>query len=117
MRGMTLAAIAEACNGIYHGKEVYRDTEVTAITTDSRQVQPQGMFIAIKGARSDGHDFIRSCYENGVLCCITERELPEEDNPYIQVGSSLQALKDIDYRKCGKNKYERNYCFSVVKEV
>ncbi|MBO5459257.1 MAG: UDP-N-acetylmuramoyl-tripeptide--D-alanyl-D-alanine ligase [Lachnospira sp.] len=95
MKGMTLAAIAEACNGIYHGEEIYKDTEVTAITTDSRQVQPQGMFIAIKGARSDGHDFIKSCYDNGVLCCITEKELPGEDNPYIQVESSLQALKDI----------------------
>lgn len=95
MKGMTLAAIAKACNGVYHGKEAYKDTEVTAITTDSRQVQQQGMFIAIKGERSDGHDFIASCYEKGALCCISEKELDGEENPYIQVESSLQALKDI----------------------
>ena len=50
--------------------------EVSAITTDSRQIQPQGMFIAIKGARSDGHAYIDSCYEKGALCCISEQELP-----------------------------------------
>lgn len=95
MKGMTLAAVAKACGGIYHGSEAYKDAEVSAITTDSRQIQPQGMFIAIQGERSDGHDFITSCYEKGALCCISEKELPGEERPYIQVQSSLQALKDI----------------------
>jgi UDP-N-acetylmuramoyl-tripeptide--D-alanyl-D-alanine ligase len=95
MKGMTLQAIAEACNGIYHGSDAFLNDEVTAVTTDSRQIQAGGMFIAIKGERSDGHKFIASCFEKGALCCISEQELPEENNPYIQVESSLQALKDI----------------------
>ena len=53
------------------------------------------MFIAIKGARSDGHAYIDSCYDKGALCCISEQELLGEKRPYIQVESSLQALKDI----------------------
>lgn len=54
MKGMTLEAVAKACDGIYHGSDGDKIKEVSAITTDSRQIQPQGMFIAIKGARSDG---------------------------------------------------------------
>ena len=95
MKGMTLEAVAKACGGIYHGSDGNKIKEVSAITTDSRQIQPQGMFIAIKGARSDGHAYIDSCYEKGALCCISEQELPGEKRPYIQVESSLQALKDI----------------------
>lgn len=38
MRGMTLRAIAEACNGVYYGSEDNLDKEVTDITTDSRKV-------------------------------------------------------------------------------
>jgi len=34
MRGMTLRAIAEACNGVYYGSEDNLDKEVTDITTD-----------------------------------------------------------------------------------
>ena len=43
MRGMTLRAIAEACNGVYYGSEDNLDKEVTDITTDSRKVQNGGL--------------------------------------------------------------------------
>lgn len=95
MKGMTLEAVAAACSGIYHGSDSDKKKEVSAITIDSRQIQPQGMFVAVKGARSDGHTYISSCYEKGALCCVSEKELPGEERPYIQVESSLQALKDI----------------------
>ena len=43
MRGMTLRAIAEACNGVYYGSEDNLDKEVTDITTDSRKVRNGGL--------------------------------------------------------------------------
>ena len=46
MRGMTLRAIAEACNGVYYGSEDNLDKEVTDITTDSRKVRNGGLFVA-----------------------------------------------------------------------
>ncbi|MFR4337566.1 MAG: Mur ligase domain-containing protein [Lachnospira pectinoschiza] len=58
MRGMTLRAIAEACNGVYYGSEDNLDKEVTDITTDSRKVQNGGLFVAICGERTDGHQYI-----------------------------------------------------------
>jgi UDP-N-acetylmuramoyl-tripeptide--D-alanyl-D-alanine ligase len=95
MKGMTLGAMAEACNGIYHGADALRDRTVSSITTDSRKIEKDGLFIAIKGERSDGHSYIDACFNAGALCCISEKQLPEETRPYIQVRSSLQALKDL----------------------
>ena len=54
MRGMTLRAMAKACNGKYYGSEANLDKEVTDITTDSRKVVKDGLFIAICGERTDG---------------------------------------------------------------
>lgn len=95
MRGMTLRAMAKACNGKYYGSEANLDKEVTDITTDSRKVVKDGLFIAICGERTDGHKYIDGCFEAGALCVISEKELPEQENSYIKVKSSLQALKDL----------------------
>lgn len=54
MKGMTLRAMTQAVNGIYHGNGEDYDKEITAITIDSRKVAEGGLFIAIKGERSDG---------------------------------------------------------------
>ena len=62
MKGMTLRAMTQAVNGIYHGNGEDYDKEITAITIDSRKVAEGGLFIAIKGERSDGHDFICLLY-------------------------------------------------------
>ena len=53
------------------------------------------LFVPIKGARVDAHDFIDGVMEKGALCTLTERELGEKSFPYIKVNSSLQAVKDI----------------------
>ena len=67
MRGMTLRAIAEACNGVYYGSEDNLDKEVTDITTDSRKVQKERKFVAIWGERTDGHQFIDNCFNDVAL--------------------------------------------------
>ena len=95
MKGMTIRAMTQACHGIYHGDEGAVGIEISAITTDSRKIQKNGMFIAICGEKSDGHDYIGKCFDDGALCCISERELPGESRPYIQVESSLTALKQL----------------------
>ena len=92
---MTLANIAAACGGIYHGKEEDRNKEVLSITTDSRKAEPGSLFIAIRGERVDGHDFVDSVFEKGALCVLSEQELPEAEGNYILTASTLQAIKDL----------------------
>lgn len=95
MRGMTLRAMTEACNGIYYGSEDNLDKEITDITIDSRKVCEGGLFIAICGERTDGHKYIDGCFEAGALCVISEKELPKQQNSYIKVASSREALKEL----------------------
>lgn len=95
MKNMTLAAITKACNGIYHGSEELLAKIIQNVTIDSRKAETGSLFIAVKGERSDGHDYINSVFEKGALCCISERVLDNVTYPYIQVESTLQAIKDI----------------------
>ena len=49
------------------------DREITGIVTDSRKVVAGAMFIALKGLRSDGHDFIKTAIEAGASVIVAER--------------------------------------------
>ena len=95
MKNLTLRNIAKVCGGCYYGPETIADREVTDITTDSRKVQKGGLFVPIVGERVDAHKFIPQVMEAGALATLTEREPGPVDYPYIQVKSSLQAVKDI----------------------
>ncbi|MGI6012167.1 MAG: UDP-N-acetylmuramoyl-tripeptide--D-alanyl-D-alanine ligase [Ruminococcus sp.] len=95
MKNLSLRNIAKACRGTLHGSGEVLDTCVKSITTDSRKAEEGCLFIPIVGARADGHDYIGQVMEKGALCTLSERELENADFPYIQVESSLQAVKDI----------------------
>ena len=82
MKNLTLENIAKACHGTYHGESAYLSREISDVTIDSRKVTEGALFIAICGERSDGHDYISDIYEKGGLCCISQKELPEETHPY-----------------------------------
>lgn len=95
MKNLTLHNLAIACNGeLNNANEAVCDTEIENIEIDSRKVTKGSLFVAIKGERVDGHNFIQQCYEAGAVCVISEEEL-NTDRPYIRVERSLQAVKDI----------------------
>lgn len=95
MKNLSLIHLAQSCGGIYHGTEEQKDLCVTAITTDSRKATEGSLFVAIPGEKVDGHDFIGQVIAKGALAVVAERELGEVDFPYIQVTSSLDAVRDF----------------------
>lgn len=95
MKNMTLENIAQACGGTYIGSDEQRSVEIKGAVTDSRQVEEGYLFIPIKGARVDGHDFIVKVLAQGAAAVLSEKELADCPKPYILVKSSEQALKDI----------------------
>lgn len=95
MKNMTLENIARACGGEYIGAKEKRQDEIAGAVIDSRLVEPGFLFIPIKGARVDGHDFIPSVFEKGALAVLSEHKLPGAAGPYILVESSEQAMKQI----------------------
>lgn len=94
MKPFTLEQIINSCNGAYRGK-ADRSAFVTAIVTDSRNIQKGALFAAIVGERVDGHDFIEDCYQKGAVCVLCEKAPANPQIPYILVDSTLEAIKQI----------------------
>jgi UDP-N-acetylmuramoyl-L-alanyl-D-glutamate--2,6-diaminopimelate ligase len=70
------------------------DKKIASICFDTREVQPSCMFIAQKGTKVDGHDFIEQAIEKGAVCVVVER-LPQhlhDGITYILVEDSSNAL-------------------------
>ena len=95
MKNMSLQKIAAACGGTYCGSADLSEREVSSVVIDSRKAEKDSLFVAIKGARADGHSFIPQVMEKGALCAVSEQDLGDVPYPYIKVGSCEQALKDI----------------------
>ncbi len=68
--------------------------EVSGVESDSRQVQPGYLFVAVCGATVDGHRFIDKAIEQGATVVVCE-EYPAELLPdvwYVRVKNSAIAL-------------------------
>ena len=95
MKGMSLNQIACACQGVYTGDEALKNREVSGVVIDSRQAEPGCLFVAVKGARVDGHSFIPTVFAKGAAAVLCER-LPEHPaGPCILVDSCLEAIKRL----------------------
>lgn len=93
MEDLSICEIVEAAHGVLMNFE--EEFEVSGVSIDSRKTNPGDMFIAIKGEKFDGHDFIEKAAENGAVLAVTQR-LPERCKiPYILVEDTLKALQDI----------------------
>lgn len=70
---------------------------VGALTLDSRQVADGVLFFAVRGEKSDGHDYIDKAVETGASAVVCER-MPEriaKGVAYVQVADSHAAVGQI----------------------
>ncbi|HEX7691658.1 MAG TPA: UDP-N-acetylmuramoyl-L-alanyl-D-glutamate--2,6-diaminopimelate ligase [Sediminibacterium sp.] len=79
-----------------HLKQVAGSTAVpvSSIEIDSRKVKPGSVFVAIRGAQSDGHAFISKAVEQGAAAIVCE-EMPAalaENMVYIVVNNTHEAV-------------------------
>lgn len=66
---------------------------VTGISIDSRTLAPGDLFVAIKGAKYDGHRFIAAARRAGAVgVVISDQSKPPTQFPYLQVASPRAAL-------------------------
>jgi UDP-N-acetylmuramoyl-L-alanyl-D-glutamate--2,6-diaminopimelate ligase len=71
-----------------------KDRTISAIEFDSRKVIKDSLFIAVRGYKSDGHDFIKSAIDSGAIAIICEilPEKPLNDICWIKTTDSAKAL-------------------------
>ncbi len=85
----TLDAILEATGGRAEG--VATDV-INSISIDSRELGPDALFVAIKGDRFDGHDFVDTALANGAAAALVNRDAGPGR---IIVNDALGGLGDI----------------------
>lgn len=67
---------------------------INRVSIDSRDVDENTLFFAIKGERFDGHDFIKDVAEKGVGAIVSHKKV-ECDAPIIYVKDTKDALLDF----------------------
>ncbi|HEX6037106.1 UDP-N-acetylmuramoyl-tripeptide--D-alanyl-D-alanine ligase [Longimicrobium sp.] len=67
--------------------------EFTGISTDTRHIAPGSLFVALRGANFDGHDYLAQAAQSGALAAIVSRaEGAPEGMPLFVVPDTLHAL-------------------------
>jgi UDP-N-acetylmuramyl-tripeptide synthetase len=92
----TLQQLANAisCPGFDPTK--FPDRVVTAVTGDSRRVRPGSIFVAMNGAKQDGHAYVGQAVQKGCCAVVVEQEVTVTgDTPVIRVADSHQAYGQL----------------------
>lgn len=78
------------------------DIIINGITYDSRRVKQDYLFVAVKGFKQDGHDFIKKAIERGAAAVVMERqaEIPG-DVAWVVTADSRLALALLSARFYG----------------
>ena len=76
------------------------DSEVQSVVTDSRSLTCElgaaPLFVAMRGANHDSHDFVAQMRDRGVWAFLTEREVPVAAGcGYVVVENAIEALQRL----------------------
>ncbi len=94
MMPITIRELERAVGGVWQAPGEGM-ASISAVSTDSRSIEPGCLFIPLAGERFDGHRFIDAALDAGAAGVLCAR-LPEElrsDKFYIQVEDTRLALK------------------------
>jgi len=74
-------------------KKTIANKHITGIHYDSRKIEPDNLFVAIRGHKTDGHQFISQAINNGACAIVSEETLSDNLNCIsIKVPDSRKAM-------------------------
>lgn len=73
---------------------VVGDAQISGVTSDSREVSPGAVFVAVSGTRADGANFALDAVRRGAAALVVKKgaAMPEVAVPVLQVADSRHAL-------------------------
>jgi UDP-N-acetylmuramoyl-tripeptide--D-alanyl-D-alanine ligase len=93
MEVKTVGEIAKMASGVVFGPA---SGVVKSVSTDTRSIQPGQLFVALRGERFDGHEFLAGALEQGAAAALVERVDHSLPNlPQIQVSDALIGLQTL----------------------
>lgn len=84
---MTLQRVAQAVHGQQHGADVM----VKGVSTDTRTMSAGELFVALIGARFDGHQFVDEAAQQGAAAALISHKVAT-DLPTVVVQDTTRAL-------------------------
>jgi UDP-N-acetylmuramoyl-tripeptide--D-alanyl-D-alanine ligase len=92
MSMMRLSEAANALEATLQGQDVAFDS----VGTDTRALGPRALFVALRGERFDGHDFLQQAAQQGAVAALVDRSGAGETAPaamsLVVVDDSRKAL-------------------------
>lgn len=106
MQEFTAYEVLEASGGKFIKEAA---AKVTDVIIDSRKAKSGSLFVAIKGERVDGNDYIEAAFEKGASVCICDKDMDAKgEGALIRVENSALALGKI------ANRYKMKYNVPTV---
>ncbi|AKG20675.1 UDP-N-acetylmuramoyl-tripeptide--D-alanyl-D-alanine ligase [Calothrix sp. 336/3] len=68
---------------------------ITGIQTDSRIIQSGEIFVAFRGEKFDGHDFVSTAIAKGAVAAIVDFDYNHPQFPLLQVENTLTAYQQL----------------------
>lgn len=103
MMARTLAAVAREV----HGQLAGPDASFGGVSIDSRKLDAGDLFVAIKGERSDGNDFVGDAHSRGAAGALVAR-LSDVELPQVEVADTTYAFGEM------ARAWRRNFDIPVV---
>jgi UDP-N-acetylmuramoyl-tripeptide--D-alanyl-D-alanine ligase len=82
--------------------------DVRRVTTDTRNVQPNDIFFALKGDNFNGNHFARQALEAGASLVVVDEEVGFDSDQLVRVEDSLKALQAL------AKQYRETFSFPVI---
>jgi hypothetical protein len=70
------------------------DLAISALCEDSRKADEKALFVAIVGARSDGHDYLAAAYERDISLCDFLAAMLVSYETTIRIGAAIMDYYD-----------------------
>ncbi|MBB3104644.1 UDP-N-acetylmuramoyl-tripeptide--D-alanyl-D-alanine ligase [Azomonas macrocytogenes] len=88
LEAMSLSRLQDALSARLIGD----DAAFSAVSTDSRAIEPGQLFVALVGPRFDGHDYLAEVASKGAVAALVSREMENPPLPLLLVSDTRLAL-------------------------
>jgi UDP-N-acetylmuramoyl-tripeptide--D-alanyl-D-alanine ligase len=97
MNSLSLSQVADSLNGVWRGTDV----SFSSVSTDSRTLVENDLYIALKGPRFNGHEFVEQAINKGAVAVMVS-EPQSVAIPQLQVSDTRLGLGRLAglWREC-----------------
>jgi UDP-N-acetylmuramoyl-tripeptide--D-alanyl-D-alanine ligase len=76
-------------------KKLLKNKKITGVSTDSRSIKPGNIFIALRGERFDGHQFVEAVVKSGAVAVIVDEKWAKDNHGVAErLGSATMIVPD-----------------------